>query len=56
VLLVLLLRPSLLLSSLSSLPSLLLLLLLLLSCSRCPRVHACSQAVCKVLCRCVRSI
>ena len=39
----------------SSLPSLPLLLLLLLSCSRCPHVYARSQAVCKVLCSCVRS-
>ena len=52
----LLLRPSLSMLSSSSLPSLsLLLLLLLLSCSRCPHVHARSQAVCKVLCSCVRS-
>ena len=51
----LLLRPSLLLLSASSLPSFPLLLLLLLSCSRCLHVHARSQAVCKVLCSCVRS-
>ena len=49
------LRPSLLLLSTSSLLSLPLLLLLLLSDSCCFHVHARSQAVCKVLCSCVRS-
>ena len=46
-----------LLPSLSSSPLLALLAppLLLLGRCHCSRVRACSQAVCKVLCRCVRS-